>query len=253
MTSTRFPEPISGPRRWNRPFGKIVAMGAISSGLSAIVGLFLYVAPASDAPKHADVLFVLGPPDGRMKYAEQLMDQGYAGTIVVSVPLNKDGNPSFDLCHERRASRIVCFSPDPFTTQGEARVLESLSQENGWNSADVLTAQFHISRARVMVQRCYKGDLSMVAYGHTLPLLSLTNPAGSWADPPTLVPSSGWAACLIKIWKHHKVPHCQLRVSRRAICGDAKQTKPRPGRAWRDPSTKEPSAIRAIRIRASTM
>lgn len=181
-TRTRTPEtkPAAARQRRKGPVKTVARLALSLLLLWAAVGMFLYVVPASDAPKHADVLFVLGPPDSRMTYAEQLMSEGYAGTLAVSVPLDKQGTPDLALCSERRAYRIICFHPEPFTTQGEARELQSLSLENGWKSADVLTAQFHVTRARVIVERCYGGDLSMLAYHQNLPVFSFTMPTGSW-------------------------------------------------------------------------
>ncbi|MDQ0031461.1 YdcF family protein [Arthrobacter bambusae] len=147
----------------------------------AVAGIFLYVAPPAEEPVHADVLFVLGPPDRRMGYAEQLMQQGYAPTLAVSSPTGKDGRFTADVCNSVRPYRVICFTPEPFTTQGEARTLRDLSNQYGWKSADVLTAQFHVTRARVIVDRCYKGGLHMVADRTGLPLVSLTNPTYSWA------------------------------------------------------------------------
>jgi uncharacterized SAM-binding protein YcdF (DUF218 family) len=148
--------------------------------LWAVTGLFLYVVPAVDAPRHADVLFVLAPQGDRTRYAEQLMDQGYAGTLAISAPRDTAGSSA--LCNEKRAYKTVCFDPDPVTTQGEARALQSLSEEHGWKSADVLTAQFHVTRARVLLQRCYTGDLGMIAYRQELPLLVLPHVGqSSWA------------------------------------------------------------------------
>ncbi|WP_172465446.1 YdcF family protein [Arthrobacter sp. Hiyo1] len=147
----------------------------------AVVGIFLYVAPPADQPKHADVLFVLGPPDQRIGYAEQLMQQGYSPTIAVSSPIGKDGKFEAGICTAQRPYRIICFNPDPFTTQGEARELKNLSDQYGWKSANVLTAQFHVTRARVIVSRCYGGDLHMIAQHRSLPLVSLSRPTSSWA------------------------------------------------------------------------
>ncbi|MCX2747040.1 YdcF family protein [Arthrobacter sp. MI7-26] len=156
------------------------AIGALAM-VWAIAGIFLYVSPPADEPEHADVVFVLGPPDQRMSYAEQLMQQGYAPTLVVSSPVGKDGKYQADVCAAHRPYRIICFNPDPFTTQGEARALRDLSSQYGWKSANVLTAQFHVTRARVIVTRCYEGDLHMIAYRRGLPPVSLTNPTNTWA------------------------------------------------------------------------
>jgi hypothetical protein len=172
MTSTCISEAKAAPRRrCRRLLLRTVAWCATALLLGAATGLFLYVAPATDAPRYADVLLVLAPQGDRTRYAEQLMDQGYAGTLAISAPEDKDGSSA--LCKEKRAYRIVCFKPDPVTTQGEARALQSLSEEYGWKSANVLTAQFHVTRATVLVQRCYKGDLSMIEYRQELPLLVL--------------------------------------------------------------------------------
>lgn len=147
----------------------------------AIAGIFLYVAPPDDEPANADVLFVLGPPDRRIGYAEELMQQGYAPTLAVSSPVGKDGRYEAAICTAHRSYRIICFNPDPFTTQGEARALKDLSNKYGWKSANVLTAQFHVTRSRVLIGRCYTGGLHMVADRRGLPLFSASNPTYSWA------------------------------------------------------------------------
>lgn len=169
------------PTRKNRLFFRSFAVIAALGIFWAVAGIFLYVAPPADQPKHADVLFVLGPPDSRIGYAEKLMQRGYAPTLAVSSPIGKDGRFEAGICGDHRAYRIICFNPDPFTTQGEARALRDLSAQYGWKSANVLTAQFHVTRARVIVSRCYTGNLRMVADRMDLPLISLTKPTYSWA------------------------------------------------------------------------
>lgn len=173
---TQAPAPTR-KKRLLRPVAVIAAFAIFW----AVAGIFLYVAPPADQPKHADVLFVLGPPDDRISYAEQLMHRGYAHTLAVSSPIGKDGRFEAAICGAQRSYRIICFKPDPFTTQGEARALKNLSDQYGWKSANVLTAQFHVTRARVIVNRCYTRDLHMVADRKSLPLISLTDPTSSWA------------------------------------------------------------------------
>lgn len=160
---------------------RVAASSAIVALLWVSVGLFLYVVPSTDGPRHADVLLVLAPPAERIAFAEHLMDRGYAGTLAISVPLQENGGRISATCKEKRAYRIVCFHPDPVTTQGEARALQRLSRMYGWKSANVITTQSHITRARIIIGRCYKGDLNMVAYWQSLPVLSFTNPRQSWA------------------------------------------------------------------------
>ncbi|WP_427172287.1 YdcF family protein [Arthrobacter sp. 92] len=180
MTSTHLLETLAPSQKSTRWFLKTVSAVATLLIVWAVAGLFLYVAPQADSPKHADVLFVLGPPDQRMEHAEELMKQGYAPTLAVSVPLGKDGRFDAPICGSNRPYRVICFNPEPFTTQGEARALSDLSLRYGWRSADVLTAQFHLARARVILDRCYAGDLTMVADRRRLPLFSASDFTGSW-------------------------------------------------------------------------
>ncbi|MBT8159213.1 YdcF family protein [Arthrobacter terricola] len=186
MTLIRTPEAQAAPqppapRRRNRLVVRWLAIAASLGFVWAIAGIFLYVEPQSDEPQRADVVFVLGPPDSRMDYAEKLMDEGYAPTLAVSSPVDKYGRFTADICGEHMSYRVICFHPEPFTTQGEARALKSMSDRYGWHSANVLTAQFHVTRARVIVERCYKDELHMVADQPQLPLVSLTQPTYSWA------------------------------------------------------------------------
>jgi len=182
MTLTHTPPTETPPPKRMRPL--LLRALAVTSGLTlvwAIAGIFLYVVPPADEPAHADVLFVLGPPDRRIGYAEELMRQGYAPTLAISSPVGKDGRYQAAVCNAHRSYRIICFNPDPFTTQGEARALNDLSNHYGWKSANVLTAQFHMTRSRVLMDRCYRGDLHMIADRRSLPLISFSNPTYSWS------------------------------------------------------------------------
>lgn len=136
-------------------------------------GLLLYAFPAADDTQHADVLFVLAPSADRINHAEALMDKGIAKTLVISAPQGEGARPTPALCDEKRRFRIICFQPDPVTTQGEARAFKRLADEHGWQSAALLTGQFHVTRARVILERCYSADLSVVAFWHDLPPASL--------------------------------------------------------------------------------
>lgn len=144
----------------------------------AVVGHSLYVDPQVDTPRRTDVLFVLAPLDDRLDYAVHLMEQGYASTLAVSVPPDEAVTRNADICNDSRPYRIICFSPEPVTTQGEARALRDLSKAHGWKSADVLTVQFHASRARVLMERCYAGDLHVIPEWRQLPPVAVTD---SWA------------------------------------------------------------------------
>lgn len=149
----------------------IVAWGGMALWSWLFAGLFLYVEPAVSSPRPAAVLFVLAPQtEARVKAAEELMAAGFAETLVLSVPTN--GSPPPDVCKKKRSYPIICFAPDPVTTQGEARALRKLAEDHKWQSVNALTAKFHITRSRIILQRCFEGDLNMVSYEQHLSAMS---------------------------------------------------------------------------------
>lgn len=157
-------------RSWGRPLCGLFVVGTALIAIWVTAGIFLFVSLRADRPRHADVLFVLGPPNDRIAHAEQLMRQGDAGTLAVSSPVDPAGQFTAPICKSAAAYPVICFHPEPFTTQGEARTLQALSQQYGWTSANVLTAQFHVTRAKVIVDRCYTGNLRMLDYNPHLTL-----------------------------------------------------------------------------------
>lgn len=134
-------------------------------GAWAVAGFFLFVNPAVDQPARADALVVLAPPlpTGRLAYAEQLMSEGYATTLVISIAEDRNGVAPTQLCQEDRAYTVLCFTPNPVTTQGEARAIQRLAEEHHWRSINVVSNDFHITRARMIIRRCYSQDLQMLA------------------------------------------------------------------------------------------
>jgi len=125
----------------------------------------LVVRPRMDRPVHSDAILVLGSPtvDGRAEEGIRLADAGYAGTLVISigwakgrqrVPACADDNPRY---------RVICFQPDPTTTRGEAEEFGRLARQHNWHSVLVVTSVYHVSRARLIVDRCMPGTVRMVA------------------------------------------------------------------------------------------
>ncbi|RFA15155.1 hypothetical protein B7R21_03740 [Subtercola boreus] len=130
-----------------------------------IVGLPLYVFPHTDEPtKKADAVFVLGPPSQpRLEFAEKLMADGYAKTLVLSIKPERTEANRVAACDDDLGYKVKCFIADPNTTQGEAETLQSLAEANNWTHVIVVTFDSHITRARVLMERCYTGTLQMVA------------------------------------------------------------------------------------------
>ena len=131
---------------------------------AVIGGLPVYVRPQVDPLRHADAILVLGG-DGfsRYPFGIDLGMQGWAPKVVLS-------NPGIDkewltkACNTPHSGiELDCFVPDPPTTLGEGRELRRLAERYGWRSVIVVTFTPHISRARFILQRCFDGELIMVA------------------------------------------------------------------------------------------
>lgn len=119
-------------------------------------------AVSADSP--ADAVVALAGPVRSVDSALRLVRQGAARELVLSNAYGPDDAQMNQLCGSRSPGYgITCFVPDPDSTRGEARAIARLAQERGWDDLVVVTATFHVSRARLIVSRCYRGRLRMVA------------------------------------------------------------------------------------------
>ena len=159
-----------------RPVGRwprfLIALGAAALAV-ALVGLPLYVFPASDAPREVDAVYVIGPPTApRIELAERMIEDGLSDTMVVSLndePADRAQYPeAVEVCEQPQDYTVHCDRPEPFTTRGEARWIRELIDDNAWQSVAVVTITPHITRARVIMERCWDGDVVYLDSGETL-------------------------------------------------------------------------------------
>jgi uncharacterized SAM-binding protein YcdF (DUF218 family) len=131
---------------------------------AVIGGLPVYVRPQVDPLRPADAIFVLGGNEfSRYPFGIDLGMHGWAPKVFLSSPgIYKEWLTK--ACNTRHSGiELDCFVPDPPTTLGEARELRRLAERYGWRSVIVVTFTPHISRARFILQRCFDGELIMVA------------------------------------------------------------------------------------------
>jgi hypothetical protein len=150
------------------PWGRIARITGISVLVLFLVwvvgGYFVLVRPQVSHPTHAAAIVMLGPPDenNRVETALKLIKDHVATMLVISVPAGHQ-RAAKDLCTEPQSGfTVMCFRPNPATTRGEAEEIRRLAAQHGWKSIVVVTSTFHISRARMIVKRCYSGKLYMV-------------------------------------------------------------------------------------------
>lgn len=156
--------------RMRRSATRIAIGAALALVLVVAAGIPVYVLPTTDpVPAHADAVLVLGPPTrARTELGRDLVEQGVADTLLISVWRSEldaaPGENDVVACDEP-GMRVLCFTAEPGTTQGEARALADYARSNDWSSVVVITQTPHITRARVLLERCFDGRLSMVSSG----------------------------------------------------------------------------------------
>jgi hypothetical protein len=162
-------------RGWQVPV-VFAALVAVFCGLTA----WLFVFPATGMPTRVNAIVVPGGPGDRVGAGLNLARQDRARYLVLS---EGDYVPP-RLCGSRvGTATVLCFQPDPATTQGEAEGTARLAREYGFRSIVLVTTPDQTWRAKLRFQRCYSGAIFAV----TTPL-----PRHLW---PTQI-AYQWAATL---------------------------------------------------------
>jgi uncharacterized SAM-binding protein YcdF (DUF218 family) len=151
--------------KWRWLVGGIAGVFIVAS----ITMTMTYVFPREDEPAAADAIIVLGGLSSAPVVAEaqRLAADGFSDRIVISDAFGGDTRPA-TLCRKAVEVDISCFTPDPGTTAGEARAIGGLAADEDWDTLIIVTADYHVSRARVILEQCSTGDLLVV--GAAVPL-----------------------------------------------------------------------------------
>ncbi|MGD0272699.1 MAG: YdcF family protein [Gaiellaceae bacterium] len=137
---------------------KVLALALLAwAGLA----VYLFVFPRQNRPAHASAIIVLGgDARQRVPLGLELAGAGVAPVLVVSDGAGSDWAPARALCAHPggRSFKVVCFRPDPFSTRGEAREMKRMAAAQRWRSLLVVTSTYHVYRARMLFQRCLRGQ-----------------------------------------------------------------------------------------------
>ncbi len=153
----------------------LLVLGAIFAAW-LVLAIVLFVVHHDDEPIHADAVVVLQGSNTRLPVGYRLVADGYAPLLIVSrgsrLKLERR------LCSGRTPVRALCFQST--STRGEARFIGALARERNLRRLDVVTSQFHVFRARMILERCYDGELRMVGSANPtwrMPLMLLSETA----------------------------------------------------------------------------
>lgn len=138
-------------------------LAVISVGLTAATAS-LMLWPRTDSPGRADAVVVLAGGQGeRLARALQLVQTGTAPALAISNGDDPQWREANRLCNRGSTFEVVCFRPDPDSTRGEARAIAALAASRRWQSLVVVTSTYHVTRARLLLERCYAGEMSFVS------------------------------------------------------------------------------------------
>lgn len=163
--------PRSGVRSRRRRFRVPLVLITVLLGTAWLTaGYVLLVRAPTDrvsAEEPADAVVALGGRLGEdtVRTAHRLAEGGAAPVLVISRPYTDD-EPAIvtSLCDRpsEGGPSIICVPPDPSTTRGEAAMIQDLAELHGWDRVAVVTPTYHLARARLVIARCYRGELAMV-------------------------------------------------------------------------------------------
>lgn len=157
----------NGKRRGRWRWIAAAAIVLVAAFSAATARLFIW--PPTGMPGRVDAIVVLGGQGGRLDRGLNLAGSKGSRFLVLSEGL--PWIPSW-LCGDHLGKvTVICFQPEPDTTQGEAETTARLAKRYGWHSIALLTTPDQIVRAEIRFRRCFPGEVS----GVTTPL-----PRGQW-------------------------------------------------------------------------
>lgn len=136
----------------------IVLASAVAVGAAGVAVL----RPRLDQATSANAVVVLSGDHGeRLVAGLELMERDVAPTLVLV------GAPDFAeadaLCRDMQDYEVVCLRPEPDpNTRGQARAVTALANTRAWRSLAIVTSTQHVTRARLLFDRCFQGELAMI-------------------------------------------------------------------------------------------
>ena len=144
-------------RHWSR---RLLWGSGIFLVVFVLATLALFVSPQTDLPTHVDgILSLNGPDEGaREALAVSLADKGYARVLLFSQGSRANDSP----CPKVPRVSVICFFDVTNNTRGEARWAGQYAERHHWNSLLIVPGRVQATRARLLVERCFPGQVVVV-------------------------------------------------------------------------------------------
>ena len=143
----------------------VVLAVLVAAWLAASLVLFVWPPAETGAPAHADAIVMLSGSKHRLPPAEMLIRRGVAPVLALSsVARTPKWKAARRLCRAGSYDRaqVLCFNANPYSTEGEARTVAEIARRRGWRSIVVVSSTFHLTRAKLLFERCFAGRLYLV-------------------------------------------------------------------------------------------
>ena len=161
----------SSRHRWRRR----LLLGSLGIVLLAVAvfaatTLWLTVFPATNEPAHADGIlsFNGGQEAARSALAVSLAEKGYARVLLFS----QGGEGTDTSCPKVPRVLVVCFVDVSNNTRGEAEWAGRYAARHDWHSLLIVPGRTQATRARVLMERCFSGSVTVVPPSGPRPALS---------------------------------------------------------------------------------
>jgi hypothetical protein len=137
-------------------------------GAFIVASSVLFIWPASDQPRQVDAIVSLAGSNevAREAKAISLAKQGYAHVLLFS-----QGAFHSQPCPKVPGVTVVCFEPVPGRTVGEVEWASRYARKHGWHSLMIVPGRAQVTRARLLIERCFPGRTVVVPA--PVPLLQL--------------------------------------------------------------------------------
>lgn len=147
-----------------------LAVVLVSQLVLAGVGIAVFANASSDPLRKVDAIVVLGGEhDGREAYGVDLAKSGLASAVLLSNAYGSDDPVMREQCAASTAAvTIICRTPEPFNTKGEAIMTRELADQHGWSSVMVISWRYHLPRARYLFEHCFSSQPGAVSM-HEVP------------------------------------------------------------------------------------
>jgi uncharacterized SAM-binding protein YcdF (DUF218 family) len=141
----------------------LIVLGVLVLAWVAFTVRLLFVPVEDDLGKANAVVVLAGSKHERLDRGLELVRDGVAPVLVISDGFDPRQPKANRLCHEGGDGfGVVCFTPDPDSTRGEARNVAELARKHRWKRVLVVTSRFHVTRARMLFDRCTDADVDAV-------------------------------------------------------------------------------------------